>query len=668
MLLRLILGASLVTAVSGLPGLLLPRRSAIGQRIAVTLMVLASTTGLIAALCGIFRDAPSTLSFPGVLPGWFFSLKLDALSGFFLFPIYLLGLLGPVYGQSYWRQADHPRNGRRLSLCYGTLIAGLSLVTLAADGISFLFAWEVMALSAFFLVGTEDHNPEARQASWIYIVATHIGTLALFALFALLRLAVGSFELRRLDPAEAGFGFQSALFLLALLGFGLKAGAMPLHFWLPPAHAAAPSHVSAILSGVVLKIGIYGLVRTMMLLSHSSIAWGVLVLLAGIISAVLGVVFALGQHDLKRLLAYHSIENIGIILIGLGVAMIGTATQRVEWIVLGLGGGLLHVWNHSLFKSLLFLSAGAVVHAAHTREIDHLGGLAHRMPWTALMFAAGAVAICGLPPMNGFVSELLMYLGLFRTAADKQTGFAALALAAPILAMVGALALACFVKAYGAVFLGTARTATAAKAHEPPLGMLAPMALLALICAAIGMFPILVFPLLDRVILLWPGATAPRLGHVAPQMLVTVLSISLVLSAIAIAWILKRQSRRQTVRRTVTWDCGYVAPRSSIQYTASSFAAGLVALFGWVLRPHVHYSVERRLFAGRSSFGTHVSDLVLDGWMVPAWSRVKLQLASLRVLQQGRVQRYLLYILLALFGLLLSLVPVMELVKKVLGR
>src|SRR5205807_3118219 len=264
-------------------------------------------------------------------------------------------------------------------------------------------------------VATEDHEESVRAAGWRYLAASHLAALCLFAMFALLRSATGTFNLVAIPDTLSIPGMATAIFLLALIGFGLKAGIMPMHVWLPSAHANAPSHVSALLSGLMIKMGIYGLVRICSLLPTPPVWWGSLLLGFGAISGVLGVAFAIGQHDLKRLLAYHSIENIGIIVMGLGLAMLGRSLNRTDWILLGLGGALLHVWNHALFKSLLFLSAGSVVHAAHTREIDRLGGLGKVMPCTAFCFLIGAVAICGLPPLNGFVSELLIYLGLFRS-------------------------------------------------------------------------------------------------------------------------------------------------------------------------------------------------------------------------------------------------------------
>jgi len=322
---------------------------------------------------------------------------------------------------------------------------------------------------------------------------------------------------------------------------------MPLHFWLPGAHANAPTHVSAILSGVVLKIGIYGLLRTLTLLGHPPAGWGVLVLTLGTISAVLGVVFALGQHDLKRLLAYHSIENIGIILMGLGLAMIGVATHRPAWVVLGMAGCLLHVWNHCLFKSLLFLAAGSVVHAMHSREIDQMGGLGKRMPLSAGLFAIGAVAICGLPPLNGFVSELLIYVGLFKTAAGTSGAWPAVGLAAPALALVGALALACFVKAFGAVFLGLPRTPAAKAAHESPASMIIPMAVLAGLLRGDRVFPMIVIPVLEKVSSSWAHVSgAPgRLADAAPIKLVTACSLSLIV-LVTIAAIIARSLQRRS--------------------------------------------------------------------------------------------------------------------------
>ena len=408
MALELIVAAACLMGASGFPGLCLSRESSLGQRMASVLMSVGAIVGLAGVYLG--HDAEESAAYMVAWPVAIqLSVGIDGLSAFFLVPVFLIGGLGSLYGLGYWRQREHPRDGRKLGLFWGLLMLGMALLVISRHGMTFLLGWEVMALSAFFLVSTEDRRPECQKAGWVYLIATHIGTLTLFAMFTLWRSMTGSFDLTPTTFEATSQGARNILFFLALLGFGLKAGMMPLHFWLPSAHANAPSHVSAVLSGVVLKMGIYGLVRVLSLLPTPPVGWGGLVLLLGVVSGLLGVVFALGQHDLKRLLAYHSVENIGIILMGLGLAMIGCSTGRAEWVVLGMAGCLLHVWNHSLFKSLLFLCAGSVLHGAGTREIDHLGGLAKSMPWTAAMFLVGAVAICGLPPLNGFVSEFYVY-------------------------------------------------------------------------------------------------------------------------------------------------------------------------------------------------------------------------------------------------------------------
>jgi hydrogenase-4 component B len=654
--------AVLLFAASGVPGAFLPRRSSGAQILAAAIVLAGSALGMTAALAALTAGVRVSLRLRGPVPEFAFHFQLDALSAFFLAPICLMGALGSIYGLSYWRQRRHPRTGRRLQLCYGILLASMSLVVLASDGIAFLFAWEVMALSAFFLVSTEEYKKEAQDAGWLYLVSTHVSTLSLFALIALLRLACGSFEFRPIEAGQASLGLRTAIFLLALFGFGFKAGMMPFHFWLPSAHASAPSHVSAILSGVLLKVGIYGLLRTSMLLPAPPVSWGGLVLLLGTASAVLGVLFALGQHDLKRLLAYHSIENIGIILMGLGLALIGQARSRSDWIVLGLAGCLLHVWNHALFKSLLFLAAGSVVHSVGTREIDRMGGLSKRMPKTAFLFFAGAVAICGLPPLNGFVSELFIYLGLFRSLQ----GSSAAALAAPALALVGALALACFVKALGAVFFGHRRQPTSRRISEAPAAMTGPMMALAACCGVIGVTPFTVVRPLHEVIRSWiPLASHPPalaalapIGVLTPVMLALIATVCIVLS---LGRVILRQALPQ--RSSVTWDCGYARPSARMQYSASSFGGALVALFRSVLGRRSHEPGIATVFPPATRFHSHVDDLVLDRWLAPLWRRFRTHLGWMRVLQRGTVQTYVFYILAILSLLIVLTMPLGDALK-----
>jgi hydrogenase-4 component B len=665
----LVVQGILIVGLSGVPGLFTGRSSAAGQWLTTLLAAVGAGLGL--AGVGVFwatgDSQPTVLVWPapganfGVavepIPGGEFGVAMDGLSAIFLLPVFLVCLLGSVYGLAYWKQSEHPQTGRKLRLFYGTLTAGMGLLVIARNAIPFLFGWETMALSAFFLVTTEDGEAEVRQAGWVYLVATHVATLCLFAMFALLRSASGSFALAPLADTSLTPRGATAVFALGLAGFGIKAGIMPLHVWLPGSHAAAPSHVSAIMSGVILKMGIYGLARLTSLLPVPPLEWGGILLGLGVVSGVLGVALAIGQHDLKRLLAYHSIENIGIIVMGLGLALIGRSTRRGDWVVLGLGGALLHVWNHALFKALLFLSAGSVVHGTRTREIDHLGGLAKAMPVTAACFLVGAVAICGLPPLNGFVSEFLIYLGLFHTLTDGAgLPSSGAAFAAPALALIGALAVACFVKAYGAVFLGTPRTDHARHGHESPPAMLAPMGVLVGCCLVIGLAPCVVAPALGKAVSAWaPDLEDPggRLVALAPLDRITVVGLALVASLLATGAVLWLRLSSGNVRTGVTWGCGYVAPTPRMQYTSSSFAQMLVGLFARVLRPRTARTIDSALFPAKTEFHSVVPDVVLDDALLPAFRTAAGAFARLRVFQQGSVQTYLLYIFLALIALLL---------------
>ena len=653
----LVLLALAIAATSGVPGLFLSRLSTTGQWVTTLLAVMGAGVGLTGI--GVFWSSGDSrpIVLPWAIPGGEFDVAMDGLSALFLLPIFLVFMLGSIYGLGYWKQTAHPENGRKLRMFYGTLTAGMTLLVIARNSILFLFGWEIMALSAFFLVTTEEHEQQVREAGWIYLVAAHVATLSLFALFALLRAASGAFALVPLAGDGLTPGTATAVFLFALFGFGLKAGIMPLHVWLPSAHAIAPSHVSAILSGVLLKMGIYGIVRITSLFPHPPLEWGGTLLGLGVLSGVLGVAFAIGQHDLKRLLAYHSIENIGIIVMGVGLALVGKSLGRVEWIVLGLSGALLHVWNHALFKALLFLSAGSVIHVVHTREIDHLGGLAKKMPRTALCFLVGAVAICGLPPLNGFVSEFLIYLGLFGTLGNGDgPSFAGAAFAAPMLALIGALAVACFVKVFGAVFLGTARSEHARHAHESPPTLLGPMGVLVACCFVIGLAPRLVAPVLGKAVAAWAPELRdpmPHLTTLAPLDWIGVMGLLLLAALLLASLVLWTRLRRSVVEPGVTWGCGYAAPTSRMQYTSSSFAQILVGLFGWVLRPRIKKPADLPLFPRKTSFHSEVLDTVLDEAVLPAFRFGARLLSWFRVFQQGSVQTYLLYIFLTLLALLL---------------
>lgn len=642
----------LATGLSGFPSLFLSRNNNLGHWLSAGLNVFGSFLGLYAAFRVLFVGIDYAFSLAWTLPGGPLVFTVDALSAAFMIPVYLLSALSAIYGLEYWKQSENQKNGQKLRFFYGLMTAAMLALTAARQGIFFLMAWEIMALSGYFVLTTQDDDEKVREAGWIYFVATHFSTLILFAFFALYGVAHGSLILERFGAGEAG-STANALFLLALVGFGIKAGLFPVHGWLPPAHANAPSHVSAFFSGVFIKMGVYGVLRVVWMFPEPPLWWGLLVLSLGMISGLLGVIYAIGQHDIKRLLAYHSIENIGIIFLGVGLALIGIHAKQPAWMALGIAGAVLHVWNHGLFKSLLFLSAGSAIHRVHTREIDRLGGLAKRMPLTSFGFLIGAAAICGLPPLNGFISELAIYLGLF-SALQKNTsssvGVVILSIAS--LALIGGLAVACFVKVYGIVFLGEPRTPAAEKAHESSSLITSPILVLAFLCAFIGLFPVFTAPMLDSVIALW-GDSGQSLSQLMPLRQLSWMGGFLIVFC-ALGYLFLRRTIRIVPHEEIgTWDCGYLHSSPRIQYTASSFAQMIVDLFTWVLWPAKKVPSIHELFPKASSFHSHVPDVVMDRGVLPFFRQISQSLESFKVFQSGKLQVYLFYIFMTLLILLI---------------
>jgi len=539
-----------------------------------------------------------------------------------------------------------------------------------------------MAVSAFFLVGSDDRDAGVRAAAWLYIATSHVATLTLFALFALLHHLNGTYDFVVLQNATPGI--TAIVLALTLIGFGIKAGLMPVHFWLPSAHAMAPSHVSAFMSGMVIKTGIYGLVRMGSLIPDPPAWWGAILLSLGTISAVLGIAYAVGQRDVKRMLAYSSVENIGIISMGLGLAFLGRSLHRGDFVILGLSGALLHVWNHSLFKGLMFLTAGSIIHGTHTREMDKLGALSRTMPWTSLAFLIGSVAICALPPLNGFISELFIYLGLFRSlfpGEGQGNAISWAAFAAPGLALTGALALACFSKAFSVIFIGAPRSEAPVEAHESEPAMLLPMGILSAGCLAIGLFPTFTTGLLDQcaesftqysalplketegaVSQASPDLVAFRSQAIAAQEQIgeafhwlVIISPVLAISLIGGLGLLQWRLSLGKVGRSGTWGCGYAAPETSMQYTTTSFGQMLVEWFTWALPLEVRKPVIDRLFPPNQPFETRLPDGTLQGIVEPVSGSMDHLSAVLRILQNGSIQVYLLYFLATI--LLLPLIP-----------
>lgn len=575
-------------------------------------------------------------------------LRLDGLSALFLVLLAGVGAAGTAYAFAYpihTHASDHgaPARGR---FWWNGLLFHLGFVLVNANGLHFLIGWELFTVCAYFLIVLDRRKWAVRQAGWLYLAASHAGTVALFAFFALLASATGSWDLGPLRTRTD----LAPLFWLALFGFGLKAGLFPLHVWLPSAHANAPGHVSALLSGVAIKMGVYGLLRfSGWLPVPASAGWVVLGL--GALGTFAGIVFALVQTDLKRLLAYCSVENIGIILIGLGAALLAPLTADGAWGRLALAGALLHTWNHGFAKALLFLGAGAVAHATGTREMTRLGGLWRGMPVTTLTFLVGAASMAGLPPLAGFAGEWLIYLGLFEAVVGHGPAGWAAGPAVMALALAGALALATFIKAGGLVFLGTPHSPAVAGARDPGGWMRGPLIALAVLVMLLGLVPFAAAPLLARAAGAWrplaEGVTAS-----APP-LATLARFHLLLAAVLLAGgvVLWRRTRAQGVTLGPTWDCGYAQPSRRMHYTAGGFSGTIGGWFTWFLRPARSLRRPHGPFPDRAFTREDPRETVLEDLVRPTGAGVLRISTAVRRLQHGRLQSYILYILIGVGAL-----------------
>lgn len=653
----LILLAVCVLFSSGFLSLLLGRNAHHATVVGVGGAVLGCLIGLVPAVSVLLTGQVETLRLAWPVPFGSFFVQMDALSAFFLLPILVLSLSAAIYGGEYLMAYRNRKNLGASWFFFNLLAAGMVMVAVARNSVLFLVAWEIMSLASFFLVTFEDERESVRKAGWTYLVATHLGTAFLLVLFLLLGSQSESLDFDRFAASSfQSTSVASAAFLLAMIGFGTKAGFMPFHVWLPEAHPAAPSHVSALMSGVMIKTGIYGLLRILTFLGRPEPWWGWLLVGVGLVSGISGVLFALAQHDIKRLLAYHSVENIGIIALGLGLGVTGLALNQPMLAILGFGGGLLHVLNHALFKGLLFLGAGAVFHATGTRDIDRLGGLIRSMPWTSALFLVGAVAICGLPPLNGFVSEFLVYVGAFRYAGEPGVSIWSAGVIAG-LAMIGGLAAACFTKAFGIVFLGEPRSDHTMHGHEVGWAMRAPMIGLALGCLAIGFFAPWVVAAMQPVIAGVTGLgeydVAQGLLPVTEPLRWVVLTSGIFVLMLGLLLLLRnRLLSGREVSKTGTWDCGYARPTVRMQYTASSFAQPITSMFGFILRTRRQWRPPEGHFPAHASLHTETDDIFSKNLYGPAFRGTERVLLALHRLQQGRVQFYILYVAATLLVLL----------------
>ena len=537
------------------------------------------------------------------LPWLTWHLRLDPLSGFFLAVVGLLVAVIALYTPGYLREFTHGKGKQPLAplgLFTGLFVFGMMLVLLADDAFVFMIAWELMSVSSYFLVAYQHQHAANRRAAFLYLLMAHIGGLAILLGFGVLAGFGHGFTFDAMRAADLSVTWASIAFAFAFFGFGMKAGMVPVHAWLPEAHPVAPSHISALMSGVMLKVALYGLIRfTYDLLGDIQWQWGLAVLLIGATSALLGVLYAILRNNLKRLLAYSSIENVGIILMGLGLSMIFLGQGHPVLGVLGLIAALYHILGHALFKGLLFLGAGAIAHAAHEHDLNNLGGLIKRMPQTAVFMLIGCLAIAGLPPFNGFVSEWLTFqVALQAPVIESGVLRALIPVTAAVLALSAALAAATFVKVYGVAFLGQPRSRHAAHAHEVDIGMRAAMGILALLCVLFGIFPTTVIGVLDAVPQLLIGKGPPSmtaqgwlwLTPVSPQ--VASYSAPLVFAAIVIIGVLTflfLHARRKDIRRGYPWDCGFGSLNARMQYTGTAFSMPIQRIFApvWDLKEDI---------------------------------------------------------------------------------
>jgi hydrogenase-4 component B len=618
---------------------------------------------MVAAGCMLgFFDALSVLLHPGIaatysLP-WLhiftLSFQMDSISAYFLIPIFTVSPLAVLYSFHYM---EKPEQSFRTAINYffnAILIASMALVACADNIPTFALAWELMSLSSYFLIVYDYQDKEIRKAASLYFIFAQGGAMLLFAAFAVIYSHTGSFDFSGI--ASIPESAKLTVFILAFIGFGSKAGIFPLHIWLPHAHPAAPSHISAVMSGVMIKMGIYGIIRIYALLGTPSMLFGQIVLIVGMVTGVLGVVYAMGQHDLKKLLAYHSVENIGIIVIGLGVGMIGVATETRAMAFFGFAGAFMHVFNHSIFKTVLFMGAGAVLHKAKTRSIDQLGGLLKRMPVTGRTFLVGSLAISGLPPFSGFISEFLIYYGSFQGIHLQRTSFILSVLAIISLAVIGGLATACFTKVVGVVFLGEPRSEKAAKASEVGLSMQLPMVFLAAACLLIGVLPEPFVRLAFKGI----GDLQPVAGY-NPDIFIDILHNISKTAALFIALFLavsifrKMLYWRKEVGAGPTWGCGFTRPTVRMQYTGASYAASMIDFYRPFVPVKTFYSGIRKIFPGQTTYHTEVIDVAetnIHGKIIKPLFKL---LRMLHWIQHGNIQLYIGYIILAIVVMLLFL-------------
>jgi formate hydrogenlyase subunit 3/multisubunit Na+/H+ antiporter MnhD subunit len=591
--------------------------------------------------------------------------RLDALAAFFIIVVNLGGATASLFAIGYGR---HEKTPERVLPFYPIYLAAMNLVVLADDAFSFLVSWEFMSLSSWALVIAHHRDGENMRAGYVYLLMASFGTLALLLAFGLLAGGKGNYAFDAIRATHPAAGLSAMVLILALVGAGSKAGIVPLHAWLPLAHPAAPTHVSALMSGVMTKVAVYGFVRIVFdLLGPPAWWWSMAVLAAGGVTAVMGVLYALMQHDLKRLLAYHTVENIGIVYIGLGLALAFKAHGMAVASALALTAGLFHVFNHSVFKSLLFFGAGSVLNATGERDMEHLGGLIHCMPQTAFAFLVGCVAISALPPLNGFVSEWLTFQAILLSPQLPSWGLKLLVpTVGALLALSAALAAACFVKAFGVTFLGRPRTPAAADARETDSNSLAAMFALAALCLVAGVLPGIFIDALASVTHALLGVSLPQQSGLDWLTIVPIAEsrssyngllvfVFVTLSGSIAAFAIHRLASDK-LRRGPAWDCGYPDRSPITQYSASSFVQPIRRVYGtMIFRAREIGEIPPPGSPAPARLTVELRDLIWDALYAPVASAIGFATERINVLQFLTIRRYLSLVFAALIFLLLVL-------------
>lgn len=635
--------------------------------------IFGAIAGLVSSLSVLISGPIFSSNTTSSLPLLSLSFNVDKLSAFFIFIISLIALFASVYALGYVKHYYKKYNIGALGFFYNIFLAGMVMVVSANNALFFLIVWEIMSLVSYFLVIFENKEKENVKAGSLYFIMTHIGTAFIMLAFLLLYRATGSLDFSVIKENIGAVAplVKNIIFILALVGFGTKAGIIPFHVWLPSAHPAAPSHVSALMSGVMIKTGIYMFIRIFMdIMPSAPLWWGVIILLLGAVSSLLGVLYALTEHDIKRLLAYHSIENIGIILLGLGSSLIFWSLNMKPLAILGLVAALFHTLNHAVFKSLLFMGAGSVISATHTRNMEEYGGLIKYMPQTAFFFLVGCMAISGLPPFNGFFSEWLTFQSLFSgmRAADISVHWVFM-LAAGSLAFTGGLAAMCFVKAFGATFLARPRSEEVRHAKESGLALRIGMAVLAALTLVTGFAAGTVTNVLSDVVndlgifrsfepAFYSTALTVGLRNGFASISMPLILVSLIFAIAITFFFVSLITRNRKVKIGRTWDCGTaLGPRMEI--TSTGFARSIITIFQGMLKPTKQTSIEyrdedMRYFPKTSTVEFGVQDIYHSYFYQPMNLLITKASEQVKRIQSGNVNMYILYILVILIALLLT--------------